>query len=338
MSDVGPRQYVDPSTQANGPNRAVAPRDQLGAVVGRWRSDGHLVADPNTRIRGTDTYVWLPGNHCLVHYVDVLAGEAPVQPMELITPDPHAATFTARSYDNAGMITTMAARFDPAGVWTFTGGPEVATAAQPETASPSGGVRSRLIIADDRRSMHADWERTDDGSAWEPWMKMGFTLDDDPPVTEASAYQAVAWAAEPATSAPEELQRLAPLAGRWRWTGRSRTGDFAVSGETDLRWLPGGHFLVERGALESAGEVNHSLAVTGWNEQRRDCVAEYVDSNGEQDTYRLGLEGNDFTIDWARFRFAGRLDETGDLITGTWQQSPDRANWEYWYDAELRRM
>jgi hypothetical protein len=100
----------------------------------------------------------------------------------------------------------------------------------------------------------------------------------------------------------------------------------------------GGHFLVERGALESAGEVNHSLAVTGWDHQRRDCVADYVDSNGEQDTYRLGLKANDFTIDWAKFRFAGRLDESGDLITGTWQQAPDGANWEYWYDAELRRM
>jgi hypothetical protein len=61
MTDIGPRHDGDPSTQANGPNRAVAPRDQLGALVGRWRSEGHLVADPSTRIRGTDTYVWLPG-------------------------------------------------------------------------------------------------------------------------------------------------------------------------------------------------------------------------------------------------------------------------------------
>jgi hypothetical protein len=69
--------------------------------------------------------------------------------------------------------------------------------------------------------------RTDDGSSWQAWMIMEFTFDHDPPVTEESA-------------------------------------DFAVAGETDLRWLSGGRFLVERGALQSASLTNYSLAVIGW--------------------------------------------------------------------------
>ena len=308
---------------------------QLAMLVGRWRSEGHVVADPSIRIRGTDTYVLFAGGHCLVHYVDVLVGNAPVQAIELITPHPDESRFSARAYDNVGMITAMQARVDQEGVWTFTGGAEVAAAAQPDTASPTGAVRSTLTVGGDRQRMHADWERTDDGSDWQPWMIMDFTLDDDPPVTEASAYEAVRWAGGPAESAPVELRRLAALAGRWRWTGRSRTGDFAVHGETELRWLPGGHFLVERGLLQSTGVTIRSLAVTGWDAERRDCVADYVDSDGAEESYRLGVADNELIINWPRFRFAGRFAESGDVITGTWESSPDGSSWEHWYDAEI---
>jgi hypothetical protein len=311
---------------------------QLAMLVGRWRSEGHIVADPRIRIRGTGTYVLFPGDDCLVHYVDVLVGDTPVQAIELITPDPDETTFGARAYDNVGMITMMQARVDREGVWTFTGGPKVAAAAQPNTASPTGAVRATLTVDDDRRRMHADWERTDDGSTWQPWMIMDFTLDDDPPVTETSAYEAVRWAGGPAESAPEELRRLAGLAGGWRWIGRSRTGDFSLDGETDLRWLPGGHFLVERGVLESGSVTIHSLAVTGWDAQRRDCIADYVNSDGAQESYRLRVQDHEVMINWPRFRFAGRFQESGEVITGTWESSPDGSSWEYWYDAEVSRL
>jgi hypothetical protein len=34
---------------------------RLGALVGRWRSEGHIVGDPPVPITGTDIYEWLPG-------------------------------------------------------------------------------------------------------------------------------------------------------------------------------------------------------------------------------------------------------------------------------------
>lgn len=43
----------------------------------------------------------------------------------------------ARAYDNTGAMTLMAVRADTDGTWTFSGGPEVAPAAQPATA-PGG--------------------------------------------------------------------------------------------------------------------------------------------------------------------------------------------------------
>jgi hypothetical protein len=36
-------------------------------------------------------------------------------------------------------------------------------------------VRSTLTVSADRSSMTAKWERSDDGSVWQPWMNMLFT-------------------------------------------------------------------------------------------------------------------------------------------------------------------
>ncbi len=151
---------------------------RLGALVGRWRTEGHIVGDDPVPIVGTDTYEVLPGGHFLVHHVDVMVGDEQVQAIEIIGDhDPVTDSFTARAYDNTGAVTTMHAGVDQAGVWTFVGGPDVAPAARTTDQPAEGAVRSTLTIADDGRSMTALWERADDRTAaWEPWMDMRFTL------------------------------------------------------------------------------------------------------------------------------------------------------------------
>jgi uncharacterized protein DUF1579 len=115
------------------PNRAPAPGPQtrrLGALVGRWRSEGHVVGEVPVPITGTDIYEWLPGGFFLVHHVDVVVGEQKVQAIELIGEyDPATDSFTGRAYDNLGDVTVMRARVDEQGVWRFTGGGDVAPAA-----------------------------------------------------------------------------------------------------------------------------------------------------------------------------------------------------------------
>jgi Protein of unknown function (DUF1579) len=117
------------------PSSAQAPSPEiqrLGALVGRWRSEGHIVGDVPIPITGTDIYEWLPGGFFLVHHVDVMIGEQRVQAIELIGEyDPTTETFTGRAYDNQGNITIMHARVDEHGVWTFTGGGDVAATARP---------------------------------------------------------------------------------------------------------------------------------------------------------------------------------------------------------------
>jgi Protein of unknown function (DUF1579) len=167
------------SRDTDHPNPAPTPSPQtrrLGALVGRWRSQGHVVGDRPVPIVGTDSYQWLPGGFFLVHHVDVMLGDQRVQALEVIGEyDPAADAFTARAYDNLGNVTMMRARVDDQGVWRFTGGGDVAPVARPDAADASGAVRSTLTISPDRAGMTARWERSDDGARWQPWMDMSFT-------------------------------------------------------------------------------------------------------------------------------------------------------------------
>ena len=149
---------------------------RLGAPVGRWRSEGYIVGDARVPITGTDVYEWLPGGFFLVHHVDVVIGDQKVQAIEIIgEDDPATDSFTGRADDNLGNVTIMRARVDDRGVWTFTGGGDVAPVAQPSSADAGGAVRSTLTVSADRSNMTARWERSDDGSVWRPWMNMLFT-------------------------------------------------------------------------------------------------------------------------------------------------------------------
>ena len=148
---------------------------RLGVLVGRWRSEGRIVGSTPVPIIGTDIYEWLPGGFFLVHYVDVVIGAQPVQAIEIIGEhDPATDSFTTRAYDNEGNVTTMRATVDDQGVWTFTGGGDIAPVAQPASADTRGAVRSTLKVSGDGSSMTAEWERSDDGSAWQAWMEMTF--------------------------------------------------------------------------------------------------------------------------------------------------------------------
>jgi uncharacterized glyoxalase superfamily protein PhnB len=158
--------------------------DPLDALVGRWRTDGRVLIGDPAAVTGTDTYEWAPGRAALIHHVDVTVGDQAVRAVELIgAAHPTTGEYTATAYDEAG-ITVMRARVDDAGTWTFTGGGDVAGPAYEDDApEASAVVRATLRIAADGGSMHALWERADDGEQFEPWMEIDFTRA-DPPVRQ----------------------------------------------------------------------------------------------------------------------------------------------------------
>jgi hypothetical protein len=149
--------------------------ERLLAIAGRWNTFGYVIGDPRLPVEGTDVYDVLPGGHFLVHHVDVTVGEQKVHAIEIIgEPDPESDAYLARSFDSDGNFEVMKLLIDDDGAFHFSGGGEIAPAAQPGEA-PTAQVRSTLTVSEDRASMKALWERSDDGIDWEPWMDITFT-------------------------------------------------------------------------------------------------------------------------------------------------------------------
>jgi hypothetical protein len=154
------------------------PDTRLLSIAGRWETSGHVIDEPEIPIAGTDTYEVLPGGYFLVHHVDVTVGDKPVRVIEIIgEPDTVSEGFLARSFDNDGNTELMRITIDDNGVFHFTGGAEVAAAAQP-TAASTARVRSTLTIAEDGQSMTALWERSEEGTNWQRWMDISFRRTD----------------------------------------------------------------------------------------------------------------------------------------------------------------
>jgi hypothetical protein len=148
--------------------------ERLRTIVGDWATSGHVISEPPVPISGSDIYELLPGGYFLVHHVDVTVGDAAVRAIEIIgEPGPEPGTFLARSYDHEGNVEIMRLAIDDDAVFHFSGGPDIAPAAQPAD-TPTARVRSTLSVAPDGQSMSALWERSDDGTNWTPWMDMTF--------------------------------------------------------------------------------------------------------------------------------------------------------------------
>ena len=158
-------------------DETTPPPVDLGAIAGRWLTDGYVVGDDPVPVIGTDTYTLLDGGHFLVHEVDVRVGDQPVRAIEVIgEPGPSEGELLARSYDSLGAMTLMRVHIDDDGIWRFEGGADVAPAARRarHTADPEP-VRSALRVDPDGEGMIALWERSDDGVTWRPWMEIRFT-------------------------------------------------------------------------------------------------------------------------------------------------------------------
>jgi hypothetical protein len=155
-------------------NRASDTR--LHAIAGRWRTAGYVIGEPRLPVVGTDVYDVLAGGHFLVHHVDVTVGNQPVRAIEIIGEPDGRGGFLARSFDSEGNVELMHLTIDDRGVFHFAGDSEIAPAARPADAR-TAHVRSTLTVAEDRRSMTASWERSEDGTSWQRWMDISFTLD-----------------------------------------------------------------------------------------------------------------------------------------------------------------
>ena len=146
------------------------------------RARGRRAEHPGRRHRHLRA---VPRRHFLVHHVDVTVGDQPVRTIEEIGEPDREGRFLARSFDSEGNAELMHLAIDNDGVFHFTGGADIAPAAQPSDA-PTARVRSTLTVANDRTSMTARWERSDDGATWRAWMDIRFTPIENSPAASSN--------------------------------------------------------------------------------------------------------------------------------------------------------
>ena len=80
---------------------------RLTTLIGVWNTTGAVLettASPATTLAGTDIYRWLPGDHFMVHEVDVRFGITPSRSMEVIGHDAGSDEYLAHSYNDQGTI------------------------------------------------------------------------------------------------------------------------------------------------------------------------------------------------------------------------------------------
>jgi hypothetical protein len=135
---------------------------ELGVFLGRWHTTGDVAATESTpavRVDSIDTYEWYPGEHFLIHQADSKVGDEDIKSLEVMGFDPEQQRYFASFFDSTGGWGVEELRRSGA-TWTWRG-------------SNVMGVKEHrciAVVSDDRKTIRARHEKSDDGKNWTPWM------------------------------------------------------------------------------------------------------------------------------------------------------------------------
>jgi Protein of unknown function (DUF1579) len=121
------------------------------------------------------------------------------------------------------------------------------------------------------------------------------------------------------------LERLEPLVGRWRFTGRTLDSEEDnISGYTMFKWLPGAFFLQQRIELDFMGLPIRSTELIGYDPSTG-AFSSSVYSNlaGAPIPYTWDLRDGVLTISMpVMANFRGKFAENGNSFSGGWRPEP----------------
>lgn len=146
---------------------AGAEHERLGALVGRWKTEGSITAavrDGASRIEATDTYEWLPGGRALLHRVHALVGDEELEGAEIIGYDLARRTYVAQYFGTDGSGTYEASLANEYGALVL--------------KMRSRTARFTGMFSDDGNTIEGHWELLDADSHWQP--RMDVTLIKEP--------------------------------------------------------------------------------------------------------------------------------------------------------------
>jgi len=98
-----------------------------------------------------------------------------------------------------------------------------------------------------------------------------------------------------ATTPPADMSTFAVLVGRWEFSGE-------VTGDAQFDWLPGGHFLQQRGALTREGVTHQAVEIIGAEkpfgatEAATQITSRAYTDSGDTLDYTYELDGDALTV------------------------------------------
>jgi hypothetical protein len=119
------------------------------------------------RVDSIDTYEWYPGEYFLIHQADSKVGEDHIQSLEVLGYDLGQRRYFASFFDSTGGSGVEELRRSGT-TWTWRG-------------SNVMGVKEHrciAVVSDDRRSIRARHEKSDDGKNWTLWMDVTLARKD----------------------------------------------------------------------------------------------------------------------------------------------------------------
>lgn len=136
--------------------------EALGVFLGRWHTTGDVAASASAaaaKVDSIDTYEWYPGEYFLVHHADSNVGEDTIKSLEVIGYDSEQQRYFASFFDSTGGSGVEELRHN-GNTWTWRG-------------SNVMGVKEHrciAVVSEDRRTVRALHEKSDDGKNWMPWI------------------------------------------------------------------------------------------------------------------------------------------------------------------------
>ena len=139
-----------------------------------------------------------------------------------------------------------------------------------------------------------------------------------------------------------EIQRLHLFVGKWKTEGETHASADApavkVAFMDTYEWMPGKFFLVHRADGQIGNEQLNTLEFIGYDPSSQTYSCHSFDNRGSTDLFHANLRDHTWTIEGKSARFTGVFANTGNTLTGQWEQSSDGVNWLPWMDVKLTKV
>jgi Protein of unknown function (DUF1579) len=139
-----------------------------------------------------------------------------------------------------------------------------------------------------------------------------------------------------------ETQHLHLLVGKWNTEGETHASEntpaVKVTFVDTYEWLSGKFFLVHRADGQIGDQGLSMIEFIGYNasSQRYNCHS--FDSRGNADLFQANLRDRTWTVEGKSARFIGVFSNTGNTLTGRWEQFSAGLNWLPWMDVKLTKI